>query len=625
MFCEKCGNPLKENEKFCPKCGTPVKVPENMVKNEISGNNGQTKPEAGNAVEAAQKTVSEAAATAKNVLANLGGEGSLLKKFAGSKYKIPAIIGGAVLLLLIVLIANGARINNLVHKAFSSPESYYQFVEKKAMEDVYDLGGDLYDSIILQSLQLTYDKSVSADMSVELGKDGEELLDLAGLAGVDLSWLKSVQGEMEFSIKDSILSMAAGTSLNKDDIVSGNMIIDIDSGEMYLQIPELTKTYMGMYLEDVMGYYDYRQFQEFQEQQEISKDLVKALPSQSQVEKLLKKYTTIALKCVDDVSTGSKTLKVDGIQQKYTELKVTLDAETMENMMEAVLEEMAEDRDLEKYIVNVAEVYGEDGDDIYENFQESIDFALDNLDYQISDDTKIVMKVYVDGKGEIKGRIIEWNDYRGKKQSISILMPQKGNKAGFEFSINADDEKVELSGSGKKSGNKVTGEYELKYNGTAILDITAKKLNTADLKKGQLNGEIGIKVSSKIGSLLNLGYYGYGNYMSMITDLEFIINASSSKDSAKCKIKIIYDDQDIATISASVKTGKGSKESIPSSKNVVMVEDSDDALEWLEEIDWGKVLSRLDKTDLPTEVLDMIEDIADALEDGDYIQLYRMF
>lgn len=523
MFCEKCGNPLKENEKFCPKCGTPVKVPENMVKNEISGNNGQTKPEAGNVVEAAQKTVSEAAATAKNVLANLGGEGSLLKKFAGSKYKIPAIIGGAVLLLLIVLIANGARINNLVHKAFSSPESYYQFVEKKAMEDVYDLGGDLYDSIILQSLQLTYDKSVSTDMSVELGKDGEELLDLAGLAGVDLSWLKSVQGEMEFSIKDSILSMAAGTSLNKDDIVSGNMIIDIDSGEMYLQIPELTKTYMGMYLEDVMGSYDYRQFQEFQEQQEISKDLVKALPSQSQVEKLLKKYTTIALKCVDDVSTGSKTLKVDGIQQKYTELKVTLDAETMENMMEAVLEEMAEDRDLEKYIVNVAEVYGEDGDDIYENFQESIDFALDNLDYQISDDTKIVMKVYVDGKGEIKGRIIEWNDYRGKKQSISILMPQKGNKAGFEFSINADDEKVELSGSGKKSGNKVTGEYELKYNGTAILDITAKKLNTADLKKGQLNGEIGIKVSSKIGSLLNLGYYGYGNYMSMITDLEFII------------------------------------------------------------------------------------------------------
>ena len=56
-----------------------------------------------------------------------------------------------------------------------------------------------------------------------------------------------------------------------------------------------------------------------------------------------------------------------------------------------------------------------------------------------------------------------------------------------------------------------------------------------------------------------------------------------------------------------------------------MVEDSDDALEWLEEIDWGKVLSRLDKTDLPSEVLDMIEDIADALEDGDYIQLYRMF
>lgn len=625
MFCEKCGNPLKENEKFCPKCGTPVKIPENPVKNEISGNDGQTKPEAGNAVETAQKTISETAAKAKNVLGNLGGEGSPLKKFADSKYKIPAIIGGAVLLLLIVLIANGARINNLVHKAFSSPESYYQFVEKKAMEDVYDLSGDLYDSFILESLNSTFNKSVSADMSVELGKDGEELLDLAGLAGVDLSWLKSVQGEMEFSIKDTIFSMGVGASLNKDDIVSGNVIMDMENGEMYLQIPELTKTYMGMYLEDTLGSYDYRQYEQFKEQQEVNKDLVKALPSQSQAEKLLKKYTTIALKCVDDVSTGSKTLKVDGIQQKCTELKVTLDADTLQNMMEAVLEEMVEDSDLEKYIVNVAEVYGEDGDDIYENFQESIDFALDNLDRQISDDTRIIMKVYVDGKGNIKGRTIEWNDYRGDKQSISILMPQKGSKAGFEFSVNADGEKIELSGSGKKSGNKVTGEYELKYNGTAILDITAKKLNTADLKKGQLNGEVGIKISSKIGSLLNLGYSGYGNYMSMLTDLEFIINASSSKNSSKCKIKILYDDQDIATVSASVKTGKGSKASIPGSKNVIMVEDSDDALEWLEEIDWGKVVSRLDKTDLPSEILDMIEDIADALEDGDYIQLYRMF
>lgn len=28
MFCEKCGNELKENARFCEKCGTPVKIPE---------------------------------------------------------------------------------------------------------------------------------------------------------------------------------------------------------------------------------------------------------------------------------------------------------------------------------------------------------------------------------------------------------------------------------------------------------------------------------------------------------------------------------------------------------------------------------------------------------------------
>lgn len=628
MFCEKCGNQLKENEKFCPKCGTPVKVPVNNISNNGASNNESTlKPDLKKATDTVQKATSDAAEKAKNALGKLGGEGSPLNKFLNSKYKLPAIIGAVVLLFLIILIANAARINNLIRKTFSSPESYYQYVEKKAMGESYSLGGELYDSLILESLNV-YDKSVSSEISVELGKDGEELLELAGLAGVDLSWLKSVQGEMNFSIKDNMLRMGIGASVNKDDIVSGNIIMDVENGEMFLQIPELTKTYMGIYMEDSLSSYDYRQFQEFQAQQEMSRDLVKALPSESQVEKLLKKYTTLALKSVDDVSMGSKTLKVDGIQQKYTELKVTFDSDTMQNMMESILEEMADDREIEKLIVNVVDAAGEDGEEAYADFQDSIDDMLDDMEYYMGDSAKIVMKVYVDGKGEIKGRTIEWQDYRDNKQSISILTPQKGNNVGFELSINADGEKLELSGSGKKSGNKVTGEYELKYDGISILDITTKKLNVADLKTGRLNGQIGIKISSKIGNLLNLGYSGYssyGNYASMLTDLELIIDASSSKNSSKCKIKILYDDQDIATISASAKIGSASKISAPGSKDVIMVEDSDDALDWLEEIDWGKVLSRLEKTDLPSDILDVIEDLADALEDGDYYELYRMF
>ena len=107
--------------------------------------------------------------------------------------------------------------------------------------------------------------------------------------------------------------------------------------------------------------------------------------------------------------------------------------------------------------------------------------------------------------------------------------------------------------------------------------------------------------------------------------MELKKNASSSRNSTKCKIQIIYDEQDIATISASVKTGSGSKASVPSSKNVVMVEGPEDALDWLEEVNWDKVISRLEKTDLPSEVIDLLEDIVDAIEDEDYYELYRMF
>lgn len=554
MFCGKCGNPLNDDVKFCPKCGTAI---------------------------------------------NAG-----KKKF---------IIASALCtcICICIIVAAGiafqvsARVSNLWHRQFSSPEKYYQYVEGKAAKNAYDTAGELYSALLLESLNL-YDKSVNASLSVELSDDGQELLSLAGLSGVDMSWLQQGEARADLSIKDSLLRFGLGASVNKNDLISGNMVMDLDQEEAYFQIPDLTKTCLGIYIRDCISPNDYWRFEEFLDLQASSKDLQEALPSEKDFKKLLEKYTDIAIGCINDVSMNKgKTLKAGGIQQSCTELIVTIDSSTAQDIAEAVLTEMKDDKELKNLIVDIAEANGYDGDDAYDSFQDNIERSLGDLQY-VSMGTEIVQKVYVDGIGEIKGRATEL-PMNGSDMTIKILAPEKGGEIGVEASAEADGQSIEISGSGKKKQDKITGDFNLRYNGASILDIKANKLNITDFTRGRLNGEIEISASPAISSLL-MGAYGpmeYARAMSMITDLKAIIKAKSSKDSANYDVNIIYKDQDIATIGLSTEIGNGSKASVPD--DVIMLETSGDLQDWLSQMEWDALVTRMEDADFPLDLINMVE------------------
>jgi hypothetical protein len=520
---------------------------------------------------------------------------------------------------LILELTNIARFNNFIHKTFTSPAKYYQFVEKKAAKELADSVGEVYASYLLDALNIDK-KSVSGKLSVELDEDGEELLGLAGLAGVDLSWLESVDIRVNPAVKNNVFNVKGSASVNGDSVISGKLAMDMEDGELYVQIPELTKTYLGVELEETLGY-DYWMFERIQEIQANNKTLLKACPSQNKMEKLLKKYLLLAMNCVDDVSKSRKSIKADGVQQTYTELKVVIDSETMQDIAQTVLEELASDTDIEEIIVDMIDASGEDldADEVYEELVSDIEYMLQYLEYPVDNDNKLVMKVYVNGKGEIKGRIIEYEDDYDSL-TIRMLAPEKGRKVGYEFSVKADGESVGLIGSGKKSGKKVSGDFNVKYNGASLVNLKVKKLNTETLKKGKLNGTIEASISSKLGVLADSV-----SGMSILQDVKVVLTSKMTDNTVKCSLDVVYDEEDVGTVSASLKKRKLIKAKVPSSKNTIMVEDEDTLEEWIQDIDWDKWITKLDKTDLPSDLIDIIEDISDALEDGDIndINIYR--
>jgi hypothetical protein len=73
----------------------------------------------------------------------------------------------------------------LAHKTFDSPEKYYSYIEGQQAEEVIDTYMLYYEEYLVNTLFNINDKSMEANITVELSEDLRELL---GVSGVDFEW-----------------------------------------------------------------------------------------------------------------------------------------------------------------------------------------------------------------------------------------------------------------------------------------------------------------------------------------------------------------------------------------------------------------------------------------------------
>lgn len=595
MFCSKCGSQVTEGERFCSVCGAQVEE-ENVGTQSVQEEGVQ--PQQVEETDKKSKPKKESRV-----------KGEFYKK----KGLVIAVSGAVAAVLLIVILCNAGRIGNFFSKTFSSPEKYYRNVEKQTVDDIAGLAGEIYSTYVLDALKL-YDKSYSAEVSFEPGKTGISVLDDLG---IDVSWFKAAKAAASVSLKNGILSGKMSLNADKNTLMSGELIIGMEDKEIYLLIPELCGTYIGADIKDLFGSYSARQFDEICDKLEENKELIAAMPDKKQLEKVISKYIMAALECVDDVSVDSKTIKADNVKQKCTQIEVTIDSGTLSDMLDVVKDTLEDDKDVQKILEAVIDVVDADidADDIIEDISRELDYMKNDFDKGWYRDYEIVMKVYVDGKGNILGREIKIDDgaYDDDDVDISMLMTESGNKYGIEFSYEKWGDKVKIVGNGRKSGNSITGDFDIRYNGQTQGKFSVNDLDLGGLKKGYLNGTIKTTLTYDLARMLGLTYYGF----SLRDDITLALTSKASSDSWSLSLSAADEDGDkYGTITASLKSGAGSKASVPSSKKAVMVEDMDDFEDWLDEVDWEAFITLLGKTALPSDYIDIIEEITDYIEDG---------
>lgn len=637
MICKNCGSTVEDGVKFCTKCGERMDEVAEAVQ-ETAEAVQETAEVAQETVEATQEAaaevkeeaadvkekVAEVAEDVKETVANVTNEVKEAVEGAAEKVKkLPKkalIIVAAIALVLIVVLANFKSVTNSVNKLVSSPEKYYASVEKNQIKELAGSFADSYDNNVLENLDIN-NYSVDYGVEVELSEDARELLEEA-LNIDDTDAFKKMAADFFVSLKGNTISAEASATLGKNKLISGNVVADMEKGEAYAQVPELSGKYIGISLDEYAEDFS----EQFSVMMEQSAAFTEAFPKAKTLEKLITRYLTIAVENVDSVKEDKDTIKVGDIEQKCTTIRIRIKEEDAYNIAKAILEEAKDDKELHKLITDFVDAAAEmseedmgmDSEEVIDMFVEEIDGLLEELEEieEFDSEEEIVMNLWVDGEGEVIGREVKYND----ETIFSYKMAQKGSKFEFKASVYSESydyyygeyEKQEITfeGTGKKNSSTLNGEFVLKMKkgdeSMKLFEVVVDDFKTKKAKEGFIDGSFTFSISKDLLEEADAGIVG-----AYISKYALKVDMKTSSKTAEMAVSIMDDDEMFAKVSLDTKIGSGKSAKLPKG---ILVEDEEDIMEWAETIDTKKFLKKIEKSGLPVEIVEEIEDACDMLD-----------
>lgn len=603
MICNKCGANIPENMKFCGNCGQkfenePIdsKIEDASVHatNESVAPCGTAESESSNQGEsyASQPAESEKAVQGDGYFAQPINPNNLKPRRRIQKRVF--IICGVAIAVFVLLFACFGKVSGAFIKLFGSPEAYMKYVEAKALTETVNDVTNWYKAATDSAFKV---KGAESELEINLSDEAYEMIDdLSGNLGakVDLSWFKGIGLKMDVTRDGERNKAVVDFKLSGEDIV--DFVIITGSDQAFVSIPGMTDKYLSTEID-------------MDETQKIYSDpeLEKSIPSDSDLNKLLVKYIGIALDNLDKVSKTTKTIVVDDVEQKVTVLTLIVDDEVLNNIGVAVLSEMKKDKKIKSIITDIAEFASEGGyideeaDEIYADFVESIDEALEALNDNEFDREELFSLVdYVDGSHRIVGRELEVED----EEIFSYKISTKGNK----FATVVECGEFILEGSGIKSGNKRNGEFSVKVEENTVLEFTVDKFDVKSFKEALPKGSIRFELTKALFDELDLPS-GVGTAVSLL-DLALEFDFDCKDKSSEIGVSLFKTDDALLDVVVRSKEKSGGKVKLPKENDVIPNENVSD---WVDTLDFSNVIKALEKAGVPQEYLDIFEEYSDKI------------
>ena len=405
------------------------------------------------------------------------------------------------------------------------------------------------------------------DMNLTVGNTILDLLEESMGEGADLSFLQNIRMTLDVGQADNSAKLAMAVGLNGKTVVTLNMLMNMAENVMYMGIPELSDAWIEMDMSQMMGPVE-------EGMASIPTDrltqLMNALPDAETLANLLDRYANIALAELNNVTQTTETLSVGGITQDVTALTLKIYEADAMKAVKAVITEAKDDAEIKGIIESLA---GENGEQMYAQFQEIINNLLSTFDEHFAEaeankDEYIQLVTYIDSKYNIAGMELTQPGFENRGEVHFYNLIENGNFA-FESNIAAmltGSENSKIVGSGTVNGGKTTGTYTLQVENADFLNVHVQNL---DITLPFV--ELGLQITQ-----------GENNF----------------------ELKLLSASTTLVGISLWITDSNGPALNVPS--NTVDGMDSSAMQQWAENLDLENLLNNLEAAGVPSELIDAL-------------------
>ncbi|MBQ3866702.1 MAG: zinc ribbon domain-containing protein [Clostridia bacterium] len=497
-------------------------------------------------------------------------------------------IAPVAILLVVAVIASVVAfafptLQNVYMKTFATPVQYYRHVGERSAKELGRSIGAIYNTNFYDTVAVKGGKD-EIDVDVAVSEDMRSLI--ASSTGADLSWLKELGLSLSVSSREGDAVGAFALKVNGTELLSGDFgASDTDSG-LFVKLRDFSEEYARLDLSDLsdgnaaffnslLGAYELRE----------------KMPDGKTVEDLIARYAGVLLAVLDedDVTKESGALAEAGVEEKGTWLRAEIRGEDAKTMAAAFVHEARDDEDLLRVVNQIKTLTGEEpfsGEAWNGKLDELMDTTMES-----EGEGSVILSAFVAENGEVHGRRIEADG-----STLIYAFPQNNGSFGYRLEVQKNGATgITLTGSGKKSGDAITGDFAVSGEGEEAFSFRTEGFDWKKFKEGVVKGKFIFGGEGEIADDLAAGLF---------SNMIVTVDADISAKGGSARIVLSDGESDQLTVTVSAKTGSaGAVDPVTTGKEMS---------EWLSSLDEDHVMEtlreKMRRAGIPQE---LIEDVFD--------------